>query len=392
MNIDIQIKNGIVMDPFPSQKDILIKNGTIAMCSNKHLAPTAKPSSETTYTLDAEGMYIIPGLIDFHTHLFSGSSLGVNPAYLPATGVTAAVDAGTSGCSGFENFLQYDIASAPISIKAFLNLFCEGITGTMGIEENPDPSKIDIGKIQYLFSRYSDILLGIKVRISRSIVKEMGLIPLQAAKKMANQLGTRLCVHITDPPVSLPQILSILETGDILCHMYHGKGYTILGHGQKPISQLWEARERGVLFDDANGRANFSFSVARSSIENGFLPDIISSDTTRYSFNLSSSIKDLPYHLSKYLNMGIPLPDIIRAVTETPAKILNIPGQTGQLVPGSRANITILKEIQHPTIFTDSLGEKMLGERLLVTVATVLNGEIVYRNSAAEAISTSNII
>jgi predicted amidohydrolase len=220
--------------------------------------------------------------------------------------------------------------------------------------------------------------MGLKVRQSRDIVGELGLAPLQATLKMADEIGCRVVVHITDPPCPLTDIADLLRPGDVFCHVYQGIGHTIIGSDGKVLPGIKAARERGVIFDAANGKSHFTFGVARSAIADGFLPDVISTDLTVLSLYLDWAF-GLPYLMSKYLNLGVGLMEVVAACTSTPAQWLGRQGQLGTFAPGAVADIAVLRPIRRPTRFRDTQGEVFMGEQLLVPQLTVLGGRIVYR-------------
>ena len=136
-----------------------------------------------------------------------------------------------------------------------------------------------------------------------------------------------------------------------------------------------------MLFDAANGRGNFSHSVARRALRAGFLPDLISSDLTVSTFHGSPHVRSLPHVLSKYLSLGLSLPELLRRCTETPAKLLGLEGELGTLRPGARADIAVFKLEERSWEQKDFCGEKIRCEQLLVPQMTFLNGEPVFQNN-----------
>ena len=141
---------------------------------------------------------------------------------------------------------------------------------------------------------------------------------------------------------------------------------------------ILEARERGMIFDAANGYNNFAIKVARRAIQEGFLPDVISTDATSMHLNRPGYVKSLPYVMSKYLALGMALPDIVRAVTAAPAAAMNLEGESGTLAPGSRADAAVFRLKDTEVVFRDGLGDALAGERLLVPQLTIMNGQVIY--------------
>ena len=365
----ICIKNGHVIDTtqkLDSIADIFINDGKITLAS-----------SADQRIIDATGCYVLPGLIDFHTHLYKGSTFGVDPDSLIATGVTAATDAGTAGWVNFEDFYNNSFTKTKIHLKAFINVSGIGQPGG-GINEPLDLDAINYERLLLLLKKYHGDLLGLKIRISKPIVKQNGITPLINTMKFAHANGLHVNVHVTNPAAPTEEILPLFEKGDIFCHVFHGTGDTIIGPNNMLKKELLEARERGVLFDAANGRSNFVYKVAKKAIDAGFCPDIISSDTTAYNFNIPGKVKNLPFVMSKYLSLGMPLPKIIQAATETPAKIMGMENIIGTLKNGACGDVTICKFINKKITFLDTFNNIHYGEQLLVPVMTILKGNVVY--------------
>ena len=179
-------------------------------------------------------------------------------------------------------------------------------------------------------------------------------------------------------------IFTINAKGDTYCHCYQGKGYTILNSDNNVCKEAWDARERGVIFDAANGVNNFSSYVARHAIADGFLPDTISSDNSAHSFNLGVHVKNLPFIMSKYLALGMNLYDVIRCTTENAAKTFNQEGKIGTLQAGAYADIAILKLVNKKQVFADSENSEestVIGQQILVPQMTVINGMVAYRSN-----------
>ena len=320
-SLDIVIQNGRVIDPAAGINEICsvgIEGAKIVDISAGHL--------DGKYTINADGCIVTPGLIDFHTHLFEGGSLyGIHPDCLLSQGVTAAVDAGTSGSAGFEAFYRSIIQNSILTVKAFISLGATGLCDPKH-HQSYEKSGVNLERLRTLKERYSDTVLGIKVAMSRHDVGELGLEPLLTAVETAECLGhdMRVCVHSTDPPCSSEELLSVLRKGDILCHCYHGTGPCILDEKGYVREAYRDARRRGVVFDMANGINHFCHESALGAIRQGFLPDVISSDMVSFAYGISRRNRSLPYVMSKLMAMGMELTDIIRAVTQTPAELMGM--------------------------------------------------------------------
>ena len=170
----------------------------------------------------------------------------------------------------------------------------------------------------------------------------------------------------------------LLRPGDVFCHCYHAKGNTILDDKGHVSKEIWEAKKRGVLFDAANGKSNFAFSVAEPAMAEGFFPDIISTDLTCLTIYKDYSF-GLPYVLSKYICMGMPVDQVLKAATETPAKWLGKETEIGTLAPGARADIAVFRWKEMPVTYRDARGDSYCGKGLLIPQMTVKDGVIVFR-------------
>ncbi|MBP1763495.1 MAG: amidohydrolase [Firmicutes bacterium] len=367
------IENGYVVDPsanFAGKKTIAIKNDRIV------------PYDETIAAkqkINADGCYVFPGFIDFHTHIYEGSAFAVKPELLFPYGITAVVDAGSTGAINFEDFYRNTIQKSMVKIKAYLNISSIGQLGG-GIEESLDPALFDEAKITYLIDRYRDIILGIKIRCSEHLVEEHGMVPMQKTLELARKSNVPVCVHTTNPPVDAADLVSMLDKDDVYCHIFQGVGSTMIGKNNAVKPEFWEAKKRGVVFDAANGRMNFDYNVAIPALKENFFPDIISTDLTKLSFNTPgiSPVKNLSFIMSKYLSLGMTVEAIVRAVTATPAKLMGMEKEIGTVQDGAVADLCICKIEDHAAEFIDSKGESRKGDKLFVPKATIANGEIVY--------------
>jgi dihydroorotase len=375
MVYDIWIKNARVVDPrrnLDKTEDIFIYNGKIMQ------PPAEKPEADEV--VDASGCIAFPGLIDFHTHLARGmTDIGIAPdAMTLPNGVTSAVDAGSSGWANYEIYRKAVSASSEITIRNFINVSPDGFV----IEpyfEDVDPAKYDKKRLAYLFEKYPDELLGLKVRVGKPSSKHLGVMPIAASVELGKELGVRLASHVVEPEQPYTEVLSPMRKGDILCHCFQGKGqYSILDEKGKVQKAAREARERGVVFDAASGRANYSFAVAQKALDDGFYPDVISTDVVTYSI-YRRKVFALPFTMSAYMAMGMPVTDVARAVTQTPAKLMNLDGIIGTLAPGARADVAVFKLQERSIDFRDQFGNVVRGNGLLVPQMTVKNGWIMYR-------------
>lgn len=367
------IKNGRVYDPCKGSmenRDLYIEDGLLK-----------EFSSQTEYqVIDAKDCYVAPGLIDYHVHYFKGGAEnGVNPdaASFPC-GVTTAVDAGTCGAASYEIFQKAVIDQADVRLMAQL-LVASGGQLTGKYAENLAPEFIDRDRIKQLFRMYPDSLVGLKTRLSSNIVSpETAEASLKKSVDLCEELGCNLIVHITDPAMDLEKIVSMLRKGDVVCHMYQNKGESILDGNGNVRDGIWKARERGILFDACNGKNNFDLKVAQAAIEQGFYPDVISSDVNTVSY-YQGVLHSLPRVLSKYLAFHMPLERILDAAVLMPAKLLNRP-KLASLAPGTEADLVIFKVEERPIVYEDwTCGRNRLdGREMIVPQMTIKGGNVVY--------------
>lgn len=376
IHADVLIRGGFVVDPARDYAD----TADIAVRGNRILGLAARDRVEAAKVIDATGCLVFPGLIDYHAHLFhGGTEIGIHPdsALLPQ-GVTTAVDQGSAGVANCNSFFETIVSRSQVRIFAHLHVSPTGLTTTR-CPEPVDPKLFDLELSRSLMKEYSGRLLGLKIRQSRQVVGDLGLKPLAATVQMADALGCRVAVHTTDPPSETAELASMLRQGDVFTHMYQGSGHTILDDTGKVSRGIHEARSRRVLFDTADGRVHCSFSVARAAIADGFLPDIISTDLTTASL-FEHTVFGLPLVMSKYLNLGIPLRDVVKACTAAPASVIDMAGKLGTLAAGAYADVAIFELKQKQMLLQDKSGETLTCTQLLVPKMTILKGRVAYRS------------
>jgi predicted amidohydrolase len=371
MKYDLIIENGYLLNPADEKKS----RQTVAIRGDRIVGYSQ--NRQAIQVINAEGCYVFPGFIDFHTHIYEGSGFGISPNLLLSNGITAAVDAGSTGCVNFEIFYKNSMMSSRLKTRAFLNVSSIGQPGA-GIEEPLNPELFQRDWIGSLIKKYKNTILGLKIRFSKNTVGDLGVKPLEETLKLAEELGVPVCVHATDPPIDAAELVNMLRKGDIYCHIFHGTGSTLLREDGMIKPAFLDAAKRGVIFDCANGRFNLDSKVARQSISNGFLPDIISTDTTKVTLNVPAQVKNLPFVMSRYLSFGMNLKDILKAVTVTPAKLMGMENKIGTLEKGAYADISICKIIDKKVVFSDSKGIKNEGKQLIVPVLTIADGKVVY--------------
>ncbi len=323
--------------------------------------------------VDASGLLVTPGLVDLHTHLFTGvSHYGVEPdAHCLGRGVTTAVDAGSAGAQTFPALRRYVIEPSETRILAFLHIAVQGmITNLVGELED-----IRWASPQQAIARareHADLIVGIKVRLGYQMVGNDPAPALRLAREAADELGLPLMVHVIDMTPGLAWLLPYLRRGDIVTHCFHGNEGGILDDTGRVLPAALSARERGVLFDVGHGIGSFAYRVARSAISQGFAPDTISSDL--HAHNVGGPVFDQATTLSKLLHVGMELGEVIRAATSTPALAVRRAGAIGALAPGQRADVSLLELRAGHWSLPDAAGETEVVERLLIPRMVVTSG------------------
>lgn len=373
MKIDTIIKNGRVLDPadnIDEVRDIGIDSGMIVKI---------REGDEAVQTIDAEGSYVLPGLIDFHIHAFgAGSGWGIaEPDLLLSTGVTSAVDAGSAGCTNYNALHNLVVNSSMVRMKTMLNVY-NGGTLDMQFDEILDPDRFHIKMIRKTIMEYGNEIIAIKIRFAKSIAGDYGLAALDRAVDIAEELELPLCVHITDPPCTQSDIAKRLRKGDIMCHIFHGRGETILDSDGNIQEDILKAKERGVLFDVAHGNTNFSFRVIREALREEFKPDVISTDMCRDKLNISVKTKSLVQVMSLYLNMGLQLKEVVKAVTEVPAGLMGMTGKIGTLREGAYGDVAIVKLKDMEYLTEDYEREVFVNRQMFIPQMTIVGGEIAF--------------
>ncbi|ECL5250787.1 hydrolase, partial [Salmonella enterica] len=261
MKLDILIKNGLVAD-LDSASYV---NLNIGIVGNRIVDLQAIENAQAETVIDAAGCIVLPGLIDFHAHVFhGGSAISVNPDVLCLpNGVTSVVDAGSSGWVNYKLFRNSVVNTSQTRIKSYLNVVNVGLStlggGPTGYLENTNPANFNVEKISQTLDDNRDNILGLKLRYSQDIAsgRNFSSDPFFATLKLARSLQTTLCVHVTDSRLPANELITHFQTDDIYAHCFHGTGNAILGPNGELFPAIREAKGRGVIFDCSNGMAHF---------------------------------------------------------------------------------------------------------------------------------------
>ena len=380
---DIVIKGGHVIDAknnIDAVMDVAIKDGKVVQLAKNIDA------KQTAQTVDAKGLYVTPGLIDIHTHIFFGTEpdhylsnglVAVVPdGFTFRVGVTTVVDAGGAGWKSFPEFKKNIIDNSQTRVLSFLNIVGEGMRGG-AYEQNIDD--MDAKLTAFVAKQNKKDVVGFKVAhymgpewtpVDRGV----------EAGKLAN-MPVMIDFGGNTPPLSIEELyMKHLRPGDIYTHTY-----TLLeGNVRESVVDtatnkvkpfIWDAIKKGIVFDVGYGGASFNFTQAIPALKQGFFPKTISTDLHTGSMN--ASMKNQIDVMSKFLYMGMPLNEVIKASTWAPAQVIKRE-ELGNLSVGAIADVAVLNLLQGNFGFYDKTGYKVEGKQKFQCEVTIKDGKIVY--------------
>lgn len=372
---DLLLKGGHVIDPkndISAVRDVAIRDGKIAAVAANI------PSGQAAKTIDVTGLYVMPGLVDIHVHVYAGTGQrdaysGDNSQYPDGftfrAGVTTVADAGSSGWRNFPDFKDRVIDRSKTRVLAFLNIVGKGMGGGP-IEQ--DVSDMDAAATAKQALKYPGVIVGVKT----AHFAGPEWTPVERAVQAATTANIPVMVDFGTFRKERPYedlVLKKLRPGDISTHMYLGNVPMLENGKVRPF--LFEARKRGVIFDVGHGGGSFLFRQAVPAVQQGFTPDSISTDLHNTSMN--GGMKDMLNVMSKFLNMGEPLDQVVRQSTWNPAREIK-QVQLGNLSVGAPADVAVLGLQRGKFGFVDVYGAKLSGNQKLNCELTVRNGEVVY--------------
>ena len=366
---DLVLRGGRVIDPsqgLDRVTDVAFGAGSVVAIGDNLPGPAR----------DVTGQIVTPGLIDLHTHVYwGGTSLGVDAdAYGRQSAVTTCVDTGSAGPGNFAGFRDHVIARAQPRILAYLNISFAGIYGfsnSIVVGEAQDMRLMAVREAAQVARDNPDTVIGIKVRIGKHAGGTSGLAPLDLALDAADRCGLPLMCHIDEAPPTYSAALDRLRPGDVLTHAFRPfPNAPVLADGSLRDAVI-RARARGVLFDIGHGMGSFSWATARAMLAAGFAPDTISSDV--HALCINGPAWDLLRTMTKFLALGMILPDVISATTTAPARALRRP-DLGTLKPGTIGDASILALAPLPTDLEDVLGQIIPYPQRLTAQGRVIAG------------------
>ncbi len=345
LKFDLVIANGDVLDPsqrLRGKRDIGIKNGQMAAIGASIAADRA------VQHIDAGGRLVTPGLVDVHTHLIPHIGIGLPADELVGiTGTTTAVSAGDTGARTLGAFTHWARPQTRTRLFAFVHISTIGLAGSGNVGEMLNINYANVDACAQAVAENPDVVLG--VRCGSPILGQNGLEPLRRAILAATVAGPqfRVMCHIGAAPGSISDLLDLLRPGDLLTHAFSGAGNNIVQNGQL-LPAAKAAKQRGVIFDVGHGGGSFSINTPGYPV--------------------------LPNLMSKFLNLGVSLEEVVARTTWEPAKIIGrVPG-LGTLLVGAPADMSIFELVDGPVEFVDTRNNKRSGTKKLVPWLTVKGG------------------
>jgi dihydroorotase len=377
---DFVIKGGHIIDPvnnIDKVMDLAIKGGKIAAIK-KNI-----PDAQAKKVIDASGLIVSPGLIDMHTHNFFGtehnrylanSYQAVPPdGFTFRAGVTTVVDAGSPGWKNFDLYKSQIINPSKTRVLTFLNIVGEGMSGgarEQNIEDMNQNTTAIVAK------QNKDHVVGVK------LAHFMGYdwTPTELAVEAGKLASMPVMIDFggSNPELPLDKLLlEKLRPGDILTHAYaHVNGRTpIVGENGKVRDYVFEAQKRGIVFDVGHGGGSFIFKQAIPAVQQGFKPNVISTDLHTGSMN--GGMKNINNVMSKFLNMGLSIQEVIATTTSKPAQYIQRK-DLGHLSVGAEADVAILNIRKGDFGFIDTRGKRMKGKQKIECELTLRAGNVVY--------------
>lgn len=349
--------------------DILIEAGKIkAMGSNLS-------ADETATVLDVKGeSYVSAGWVDAHVHAYAKEGLVFSdqPDDIGIKlGVTTLIDAGTAGADDIKAFSE-------LAQRAKTNVYAMMNASRVGLSEPHELSKmenVDEVLFEKVAREYPAFVVGVKARMSRTVVGENELEPLKSALRMKQATGLPLMVHVGSVPPQLDEILEIMGEGDIMTHCFNGKANGIVDQATQTIKGfVHDAYKKGMIFDIGHGSESFSFNTAKVALTEGIKAHCISTDI--YKRNREGGpVYDFATTMEKMLLVGYALEEVIDKVTRVPAQMFNL-SQKGRLEVGADGDLTLFKQVTGTKEFVDSEGQKETGTQQIIPTHAIVGGEI----------------
>jgi dihydroorotase len=368
VRFDLLIRGGEAIDPgggYEGPLDVAVSRDRIAAVDMDI------PEESAFRVIDATGKIVTPGLVDLHTHVFHKVTYwGIDPdPVASSSGVTTWNDAGSAGALTLPGLREFVVDRASVRITAFLNISNIGLVGEN--YECANLAYLDVGLFRRLADDNRDLVRGVKVRMGTPTVGENDLEPLRLARRAAEECELPLMVHVAFGPPAIEDVLALMRPGDILTHCFTGLTMKIVDDDGRLYEFARRAWDSGVVMDIGHGTGSFAYATAEALMAAGRNPDVISTDLHQLSIN--GPAFDLPTTMSKFLHLGMSLPEVVRATTSRPAELLGL--DAGTLRPGSPADVALFRVLEGRFPLYDIWGEMREARRLVVNTLTIVGGE-----------------
>ena len=364
---DLIIRGGRVIDPslrLDAVRDVAIAGGRIAA-----VEPDLK--AEAADTIEARGKIVVPGLIDIHTHAARAKD---GPAICLADGVTGFIDAGSQGADRIDDVVAIT-RTAPQPARALVNI---GRAGILPGGDTMDVSRADVGAARAAIEKHRDILVGVKARLSRDVAGDNDYEVLRRAQEIVTPFNLPVMIHMGQTVSPLSRLFPLLKRGDIVTHMFAPPPNSIVDDSGHLLPDVLAARRRGVWFDVGHGRTgHLRWDIVERMLQAGFWPDTFSTDWTVE--GRTAQVFDFPNVLSKFLDFGMSLSDVIARATINASRTFDVFHDRGTLNVGAPADVAILELRQGSFEFVDNYKNLRTGRQRLFPSGTVLGGKRIPR-------------
>jgi dihydroorotase len=365
---DILIRGGEVCDPsrgFRKKTDLAIADGRIAAIED------AIDPARGIDVIDATGLFVTPGLVDLHTHVHTGLGTGIDADKLAATsGTTTWVDAGTFAHNEAAGFRRFIVNPAQVRIYGYVYLYPTSRDPDIDPVKHVRAAMRATGEVA---QANRDIILGVKFQAGSNMNGRWSLEFLKIARELCEKYQLPLLLHISFAPPETDQVMPLVRPGDVVTHCFNTHTLGILDGNGKIRGSVLDARARGVLFDVGHGAGSFNFAVARKALDQGFLPDSISSDV--HSSSINGPAWDMPTTMAKLMYLGMSFEDVLLRSTTNPAKVVNrLPGM-GTLTVGGPADVALLEMREGSFQLTDAQRNPVTVQRRLFSRLTICRGK-----------------
>ncbi|MSU72555.1 MAG: amidohydrolase/deacetylase family metallohydrolase [Opitutus sp.] len=372
-DFDLLITGGTVIDPYNALNqvaDIGIKAGKIVQVSDR------LDQTRAARVLEARGLYVSPGWIDLHAHIF----VGVNPEAVHPdrdagvnVGVTTLADPGGFCSDEMQRYRKEIVEKSVTRVLGFVNVAAH--RSPPGTPMEGDWALFDQELTIKTVDKNRDVLRGVKVLSSTRHAGNLTITPTQLAVQAARETGTHVMVHIGMAPPLIQEVLNLLGPGDIVTHCFKGYPMGIFHGDGRPVAEAWKALERGVRFDLGHGQGSFAWAAARHAERHHFPLHSISTDI--HTGSVKGPVWTYGRTMAKWLHLGHPLTEVVKLSTQGPAQLIDEEKELGSLSSGTVADLTLFRVVEKKTKLTDSLNNSETGDRDVEPVHCIRAGQVI---------------